>query len=82
MNQYLLSEERKTNLNVFWERKQSNEQLKNALRLTMKKCVQHHLFIKESCAMLEELFNPFCWFKSLQITFQLCLLVFVGVAVK
>ncbi|XP_034664913.1 putative odorant receptor 85e [Drosophila subobscura] len=43
-------------------------------------CVRLHRFILYCGAELENLFSPYCLVKSMQITIQLCLLVFVGVS--
>lgn len=84
LNQYAVSKENLVNLQVFALNRNRNrpQSLKVALHESLVECVQLHQFILESCNTLEELFNPYCLIKSLQITFQLCLLAFVGVAVS
>lgn len=72
-----------TDLNVFdLNCSHYHKPLQEALHESLVECVRLHRFIIESCDTLEELFNPYCLIKSLQITLQLCLLVFVGVAVS
>ncbi|XP_037943064.1 putative odorant receptor 85e [Teleopsis dalmanni] len=84
LNQYLHAEELQTSedtLTLLSQKcKREPKQIKQALQEAFIECVHLHRFIIESCNMLEELFNPYCLVKSLQITMQLCLLVFVGVA--
>ena len=83
LNQYVYSKEHLTDLNVFAPHyNHYGKPLRIALHESLVECVRLHRFILESCDTLEELFNPYCLIKSLQITLQLCLLVFVGVAVS
>lgn len=82
LNQYAVLEEHLTDLERLSISKIAFDgTLKQALHKSLQECVQLHLFILRSCDTLERLFNPYCLIKSLQITFQLCLLAFVGVAV-
>lgn len=82
LNQYVYSKEYLTDLNVFSNNKRRNRKsMKKVLHDSLIECVRLHRFILKSCDTLEELYNPYCLIKSLQITLQLCLLVFVGVAV-
>lgn len=48
----------------------------------MKECVKHHHAILNVCLAMENFFNPYCLIKSLQITFQLCFLLFISVNVR
>ncbi|XP_030374168.1 putative odorant receptor 85e [Scaptodrosophila lebanonensis] len=85
LQQYVFLEEHMTNLEVFasMQRLGVGEpaiNMKTGLHMALVECVQLHRFIVDSCAELERLFNPYCLVKSLQITIQLCLLVFVGVS--
>ncbi|XP_055852105.1 putative odorant receptor 85e [Episyrphus balteatus] len=78
LNQYIICKEEKVDINDFTQ--ESNTIFKGDLKAALKysmKC--HHQFILRSCAKLEKLFNPYCLIKSLQITLQLCLLVFIAV---
>ncbi|KAM7362487.1 odorant receptor 85e isoform 2-T2 [Cochliomyia hominivorax] len=80
LNQYVYSKEYTTDLKVFAStKKRTQESLQIILHESLVACVHLHQFILRSCDTLEELFNPYCLVKSLQITLQLCLLVFVGV---
>ncbi|XP_061392398.1 putative odorant receptor 85e [Musca vetustissima] len=81
LNQYALLEEHLTNLKALKASKPNcRPNLKDALHSSLVECVLLHQFILRSCDTLEELFSPYCLIKSLQITLQLCLLAFVGVA--
>ncbi|XP_058988311.1 putative odorant receptor 85e isoform X2 [Musca domestica] len=81
LNQYALLEEHLTDLTALRVSKpNSRPSLKEALHSSLVECVLLHQFILKSCNTLEGLFNPYCLIKSLQITLQLCLLAFVGVA--
>ncbi|XP_011188297.1 putative odorant receptor 85e [Zeugodacus cucurbitae] len=82
LNQYMYCQEHLTNLSTLQllYTQQSAVTLPEALHMAVVQCVQLHRFILDACKELEELFNPYCLVKSIQVTFQLCLLVFVGVA--
>ncbi|XP_064544999.1 putative odorant receptor 85e [Drosophila montana] len=54
--------------------------LTRAAHAGLVECVRLHRFVLEYAVELEQLFSPYCLIKSLQITLQLCLLVFVGVS--
>ncbi|XP_073819305.1 odorant receptor 85e [Musca autumnalis] len=80
LNQYALLEEHLTDLKTLEVSKSTaRPNLREALHNSLVECVVLHQFILRSCNTLEELFNPYCLIKSLQITLQLCLLAFVGV---
>ncbi|XP_075144813.1 odorant receptor 85e isoform X2 [Haematobia irritans] len=81
LNQYALLEEHPINLRELSLSKMTKySSMKQALHDSLIECVHIHQFILQSCDTLEKLFNPYCLIKSLQITLQLCLLAFVGVA--
>ncbi|KAI8121869.1 Odorant receptor 85e [Lucilia cuprina] len=81
LNQYVYSKEYLTDLSVFGSKEvRQKNSLQKVLHESLVECVLLHKFILKSCDALEDLFNPYCLIKSLQITLQLCLLVFVGVA--
>uniref|UniRef100_A0A1I8NX59 Odorant receptor n=2 Tax=Stomoxys calcitrans TaxID=35570 RepID=A0A1I8NX59_STOCA len=81
LNQYALLIEHPTNLKELSVSKMThNANLGQALHDSLVECVHIHQFILQSCDTLEMLYNPYCLVKSLQITLQLCLLAFVGVA--
>ncbi|XP_017483715.1 PREDICTED: putative odorant receptor 85e, partial [Rhagoletis zephyria] len=82
LNQYIYCNEHLTDLSALQHlhTQQPTATLPEAVRSAVVQCVQLHRFILDACKELEELFNPYCLVKSLQVTFQLCLLVFVGVA--
>ncbi|CAD6991346.1 unnamed protein product [Ceratitis capitata] len=82
LNQYMYCREHLTNLSLLQHlyTQQPALTLPEALHLGVVQCVQLHRFILDACKELEELFNPYCLVKSIQVTLQLCLLVFVGVA--
>lgn len=84
LNQYMYCREHLTNLSTLQRlySQQPAATLPEALHLAVVQCVQLHRFILGACKELEELFNPYCLVKSIQVTLQLCLLVFVGVAVS
>lgn len=65
---------------VIGQRKQPPLCLTKAAHSGLVECVRLHRFVLECAAELEQLFSPYCLIKSLQITIQLCLLVFVGVS--
>uniref|UniRef100_A0A1B0GDM4 Odorant receptor n=1 Tax=Glossina morsitans morsitans TaxID=37546 RepID=A0A1B0GDM4_GLOMM len=81
VNQYLYSTEYLSDLENLSQQilKKGDKSFKRRLHEALIECVHLHQFILKACDTLEELFNPFCLIKSLQVTFQLCLLVFVGV---
>ncbi|XP_039947531.1 putative odorant receptor 85e [Bactrocera tryoni] len=81
LNQYMYCEEHLTNLSTLQHlyTQKPAATLPEALHLAVVQCVQFHSFILDVCKEMEELFNPFCLVKSIQVTFQLCLLVFIGV---
>ncbi|KAH8359100.1 hypothetical protein KR093_004277, partial [Drosophila rubida] len=62
------------------QRLQHAPSLQHAAHSGLVECVRLHRFILECADELEHLFSPYCLCKSLQITMQLCLLVFVGVS--
>lgn len=84
VNQYLYSTEYLSDLENLSQQilKKGDKSFKRRLHEALIECVHLHQFILKACDTLEELFNPFCLIKSLQVTFQLCLLVFVGVEVR
>lgn len=84
LNQYMYCREHLTNLSTLEHlySQQPAVTFPEALHLAIVQCVQLHRFILDACKELEELFNPFCLVKSIQVTLQLCLLVFIGVAVS
>ncbi|EDV94818.1 putative odorant receptor 85e [Drosophila grimshawi] len=81
LGQYAMLQEQPTDLDRFTlTRMEPPLSLTRGAHAGLVECVRLHRFILECAAELEELFSPYCLFKSLQITFQLCLLVFVGVS--
>ncbi|EDW84317.1 uncharacterized protein Dwil_GK14075 [Drosophila willistoni] len=79
LNQYALLKEHPTDLFPLTLAKQRSRP-DSALRHGFIQCILLHRFILRCAAELENLFSPYCLVKSLQITLQLCLLVFVGVS--
>ncbi|ALC45365.1 Or85e [Drosophila busckii] len=82
LNQYAMLQEHATELQLL-RRQQAqlpSTQLSDAARAALVDCVRHHRFILSCAEELEALFSPYCLVKSMQITMQLCLLVFVGVS--
>lgn len=51
------------------------------LELALRDCITHHQNIIEICAILERLYNPIVWVKSLQVTLQICNLAYVATKV-
>lgn len=87
LNQYIYAAEYKTDMDIYRSLPKVHNSVRNILyetelHVSLVECIKHHRFILDICTELEEMFNPYCLVKSLQITFQLCLLVFVGVAVS
>ncbi|XP_054081632.1 putative odorant receptor 85e [Zeugodacus cucurbitae] len=82
LNQYMYCREHLTNLSTLQHlyTQEPAVTLPKALHMAVVQCVQLHRFILDVCKEFEELFNPFCLVKSMQVTLQLCLLVFIGVA--
>ncbi|XP_054745179.1 putative odorant receptor 85e [Anastrepha obliqua] len=82
LNQYLYCKELLTDLSILehLHALQPPKAFPAALKSGVEQCVHLHRFILEACKEMEELFNPYCLVKSIQVTLQLCLLVFVGVA--
>ncbi|KAH8268333.1 hypothetical protein KR026_005178, partial [Drosophila bipectinata] len=82
VNQYAFLKEHPTDLLLLLSGygRTDPQNLDNVLHKGLKECVQLHRFILHCSMELENLFSPYCLVKSLQITFQLCLLVFVGVS--
>ncbi|XP_054081316.1 putative odorant receptor 85e [Zeugodacus cucurbitae] len=81
VNQYMYCQEHLANLSTVQHlyTQEPAVSLPEALHLGVVQCVQLHRFILDACKELEELFNPYCLVKSIQVTFQLCLLIFIGV---
>ncbi|XP_017073437.1 putative odorant receptor 85e [Drosophila eugracilis] len=79
LNQYAVLQEHPTDLLMMLAGRQSPGP-GNAFHSALVECVRLHRFILHCSLELENLFSPYCLVKSLQITFQLCLLVFVGVS--
>ncbi|KAH8383811.1 hypothetical protein KR009_010614, partial [Drosophila setifemur] len=79
LNQYAVLEEHSTDLLLLYSGCRKGGQV-NAFHGALVECVRLHRFILHCSRELENLFSPYCLVKSLQITFQLCLLVFVGVS--
>ncbi|KAL7730913.1 hypothetical protein ACLKA6_014156 [Drosophila palustris] len=81
LGQYALLKEHATDLHrLTCKRLRPFPSLQSAAHSGLVECVRLHRFILECAAELEQLFSPYCLCKSLQITIQLCLLVFVGVS--
>ncbi|CAD7092713.1 unnamed protein product [Hermetia illucens] len=78
LNQYFVSQEVFENLDNIVEHL-VKKNLKNATKDALNECIRHHQAIVKVCSLLEEFYNPFCLFKSLQMTIELCFLVFVSV---
>ncbi|XP_017857194.1 PREDICTED: putative odorant receptor 85e [Drosophila arizonae] len=79
--QYAVLQEHATDLNCFESTgRQQPLRLTKAAHEALVECVRLHRFILGCAAEMEQLFSPYCLLKSLQITLQLCLLVFVGVS--
>ncbi|KAH8264169.1 hypothetical protein KR038_004100, partial [Drosophila bunnanda] len=79
LNQYAVLKEHPTDLpNLCAGRLRPSQG--DAFHGALVECVRLHRFILHCSMELEDLFSPYCLVKSLQITFQLCLLVFVGVS--
>lgn len=57
-----------------------NSDYQSLLKTCFKKCIDHHKFILEAARKFEDLFYPYCLIKTLQITLQLCFLVFLMVS--
>lgn len=81
LNQYFVSQEVFENLDNIVEQL-VKKNLKNATKDALNECIRHHQAIVKVCSLLEEFYNPFCLFKSLQMTIELCFLVFVSVNVS
>ncbi|XP_002137585.2 putative odorant receptor 85e [Drosophila pseudoobscura] len=79
LNQYAVLQEHATDLLRISAESQNLAQVK-VFHSALVECVRLHRFILYCCAELENLFSPYCLVKSMQITLQLCLLVFVGVS--
>lgn len=79
LNQYVLLQEHPTDLLRLSAGRKCPDQ-GNAFHNALVECIRLHRFILHCSQELENLFSPYCLVKSLQITFQLCLLVFVGVS--
>ncbi|EDV49904.1 putative odorant receptor 85e [Drosophila erecta] len=79
LNQYALLQEHATDLLRLSAGRKCPGQ-GNAFHNALVECVRLHRFILHCAQELENLFSPYCLVKSLQITIQLCLLVFVGVS--
>ncbi|KAH8326337.1 hypothetical protein KR067_005313, partial [Drosophila pandora] len=79
LNQYAILKEHPTDLLLLLSGCGKTD-VDNVLHEGLKDCVRLHRFILHCSMELENLFSPYCLVKSLQITFQLCLLVFVGVS--
>ncbi|KAL5277537.1 GPROR40 family protein [Megaselia abdita] len=56
-----------------------NTNYKIFLKRNFQKCIQHHQFILEAAKKFENLYFPYCWVKSMQVTIQLCFLAFLMV---
>ncbi|XP_062123227.1 putative odorant receptor 85e [Drosophila sulfurigaster albostrigata] len=81
LGQYAMLREHATDLQKMTrKRMQPAPSLKRAAHDGLVECVRLHRFILNCAAELEQIFSPYCLCKSLQITVQLCLLVFVGVS--
>lgn len=81
LGQYAMLEEHSSDLQrMIGQRKQPPVSLTKAAHAGLVECVRLHRFVLDCAAELEQLFSPYCLIKSLQITIQLCLLVFVGVS--
>ncbi|KAH8288607.1 hypothetical protein KR054_006252, partial [Drosophila jambulina] len=79
LNQYAVLKEHPTDLSKIFAGRLGPGQ-GDAFQGALVECVRLHRFILHCSAELEDLFSPYCLVKSLQITIQLCLLVFVGVS--
>ncbi|KAH8295013.1 hypothetical protein KR018_005390, partial [Drosophila ironensis] len=79
LNQYAVLKEHPTDLLLLCVGRGQPVQ-ENVFHSGLVECVRLHRFILHCSMELENLFSPYCLVKSLQITFQLCLLVFVGVS--
>uniref|UniRef100_A0A1A9W482 Odorant receptor n=1 Tax=Glossina brevipalpis TaxID=37001 RepID=A0A1A9W482_9MUSC len=84
LNQYLYSTEYLSDLQHLSQQvlNKRGKSFKQCMHEALIECVHLHQFILKACDTFEELFNPFCLIKTLQVTLQLCLLVFVGVEVS
>ncbi|CAD7092714.1 unnamed protein product [Hermetia illucens] len=78
LNQYFVSKETFENLDNL-DQRLVKRNLRNATKDALNECIRHHQGIVKVCTLLEEFYNPFCLVKSLQMTVQLCFLVFVSV---
>ncbi|XP_022209647.2 putative odorant receptor 85e [Drosophila obscura] len=79
LNQYAVLQEHPTDLLRISPGSHHLGQVK-VFHSALVECVRLHRFILYCCAELENLFSPYCLVKSMQITLQLCLLMFVGVS--
>ncbi|XP_017058189.1 putative odorant receptor 85e [Drosophila ficusphila] len=79
LNQYAVLQEHPTDLLVMCAGRKCPGK-GNVFHSALVECVRLHRFVLHCAVELENLFSPYCLVKSLQITFQLCLLVFVGVS--
>ncbi|XP_016926149.4 putative odorant receptor 85e [Drosophila suzukii] len=79
LNQYAVLKEHPTDLLIMSAKSRCLGR-GNVFHSALVECVRLHRFILHCAVELENLFSPYCLVKSLQITFQLCLLVFVGVS--
>lgn len=48
----------------------------------LKQCIFHHLLILDCCAEMETYFSPVIFIKSLQITSQICNLMYISTKVR
>ncbi|KAH8407765.1 hypothetical protein KR222_001998, partial [Zaprionus bogoriensis] len=81
LGQYAMLEEHASDLQrITIQRRLPALSLAKAAHSGLVECVRLHRFVLDCAAELEQLFSPYCLVKSLQITIQLCLLVFVGVS--